>query len=76
MSLIIGMHQAKTQFSKLIKKILLGEEEIIISKSGKPVAKIVPFQEEKKRVSGKYSGQIQISDDFDDDLTEEDLGIY
>lgn len=39
----VNIHEAKTQFSKLIESVAHGEE-IIIAKAGKPVAKLVPMQ--------------------------------
>jgi len=40
-------------------------EEIIISKAGNPVAKLVPITtKKKKRVPGSAKGKIKISDDF------------
>jgi len=41
----IGAFEAKTHFSQLIEKAEQGED-FIITKRGKPVAKIVPFQQE------------------------------
>ena len=38
---IINVHQAKTQFSRLLKRAHEGEE-IILAKAGKPYAKLVP----------------------------------
>ncbi len=39
---IINISEAKSTLSKLIERVMNGEE-IIIGKAGKPVAKIVPF---------------------------------
>ena len=41
---IINVHQAKTNFSKLVKRVAAGEE-IIIAKAGKPVARLIPYQD-------------------------------
>ena len=41
---IVSISQAKVNFSKLIEKVLIGEE-IIITKYGKPVAKLIPYKE-------------------------------
>ena len=70
----INIYEAKTAFSKLINKAIAGEE-IVIARSGKPVAKLVPFQEPVlDRVPGSAKGKISISKDFDaplpDDLLE------
>jgi prevent-host-death family protein len=42
----IGTFEAKTRFSQIIEEVQKGEN-YIITKRGKPVAKIVPFSEEK-----------------------------
>jgi len=66
-----SIHETKTHLSKIIQRVLKGEE-IIVEKSGKPVAKLVPFKDpEKKRRLGKYRGQIQISPDFVDPVDPE-----
>ena len=38
----VNIHEAKTQFSKLVEQAAAGEE-IVISKAGKPMAKLVPY---------------------------------
>ncbi len=42
----INIHEAKTQFSKLIVSVEKGEE-IIIARHGEPVAILVPFRSPK-----------------------------
>ena len=44
----VNIHEAKTHFSKLIQRVLSGEE-IIIARSGRPVAKLGPFLTGKPR---------------------------
>ena len=70
----INIHEAKTTFSKLIEKVKSGEE-IIITKAGEPVAKLVPIfsKKIKNRTPGKWKGQIFISDDCNDPLPKEML---
>lgn len=64
---IINIHQAKTNLSKLIAQTAKGEE-VIISKAGKPVAKLVSYQEKlKPRQPGLLKGKIWMSDDFNDE---------
>ena len=41
----IGTFEAKTHFSKIIEKVENGAE-FIITRRGKPIAKIVPFRQE------------------------------
>jgi prevent-host-death family protein len=65
---ITNIHEAKTQLSKLIESALAGEE-IIIAKAGKPLVKLIPYQENRKpRIPGGWEGKVIISDDFDDEL--------
>lgn len=59
----INIHQAKTQLSRLLERVATGEE-IVIAKSGKPVAKLVPFRETARR-PGRLKGKIKIGRDFD-----------
>jgi len=41
----IGAFEAKTHFSQILDKAALGED-FIVTKRGKPVAKIIPFRQE------------------------------
>lgn len=61
-----NVHQAKTQLSALLERVE-GGEEIIIARSGRPIARIVPLREVRRpRVLGLYRGQpFAIADDFD-----------
>jgi prevent-host-death family protein len=61
----VNVHEAKTRFSKLLKRVLLGEE-IIITKAGKPIARLVPFnQVQGRRKPGSAKGILAIGADFD-----------
>ena len=67
----VNIYEAKSKFSKLINQAIAGEE-IIIAKSGKPVAKLVPIENPaQKRKPGSAKGKIIIHDDFDAPLPEE-----
>ncbi len=70
---ITNITEAKAHFSALIEKVLAGEE-IIIGKSGKPVAKLIRFERrEEPRQPGALKGKIKIADNFDelpDDIAE------
>ncbi len=71
---IFNIHEAKTHFSKLLERVLNGEE-VIIAKSGKPVARILPFApaDSSPRLSGIDKGKVIILPDFDAPLPEFDL---
>ena len=65
---ISNIHEAKSQLSKLIESALAGEE-IVIAKAGKPLVKLIPYQEDKQpRTPGGWEGKVVMSDDFDDEL--------
>jgi prevent-host-death family protein len=71
---VFNIHDAKTHFSKLIERVLNGEE-VVIAKAGKPVARILPFAPEDTapRVPGIDKGKVIIKPDFDAPLPEFDL---
>ena len=59
----INIHQAKTDFSRLMDRVAEGEE-IVIAKSGRPVAKLVPISRQPRR-PGRLKGKIRMAPDFD-----------
>ena len=79
----INIHQAKTQLSRLLKRVEAGEE-VIVARAGKPVAKLVPLAGRKRREPGlllklypehaealrKLAGRI------DEPLSEDELALY
>ena len=68
-----NIHEAKTHFSKLLRRVVSGER-IIIAKAGKPIAVISPIDEvPKDRTPGVDAGKLVISPDFDAPLPEFDL---
>lgn len=70
---VFNIHEAKTHFSKLLERVLNGEE-VVIAKAGKPVARILPYATEdiSPRVSGIDKGIVIIMPDFDEPLPEFD----
>lgn len=67
---IFNVHEAKTHFSKLLERVLSGEE-VVIAKAGKPVARILPVVTNvAKRKPGNDKGKIVIKPNFDDPLEE------
>lgn len=73
MSVQVNIYEAKSKFSKLINQAIAGEE-IIIAKSGEPVAKLVPFKKPiQNRKPGSAKGKIIIADDFDAPLPDDIL---
>jgi len=63
---IKNIYDAKTHFSRLIE-YALQVEEVIISKAGIPLIRLVPYQPEfKTRKSGYWRNKVTIADDFDE----------
>jgi prevent-host-death family protein len=72
----VNIHQAKTQFSRLVD-LAAGGEEVIIAKSGKPVARLVPYAPKGGvRRPGSMRGKIRIKKNFDEPLPKELLGAF
>jgi prevent-host-death family protein len=62
----VSIHEAKTQFSRLIARAEAGEE-IVVRRGPTPVAKIVAYHAPTTpRRPGALKGQIVIADDFDE----------
>ncbi|HEX5525741.1 MAG TPA: type II toxin-antitoxin system Phd/YefM family antitoxin [Solirubrobacterales bacterium] len=63
----IGMHEAKTQLSKLVERVEAGEE-IVITRRGEPAARLIPERQGKgfASLAGAWRGQVKIADDFDE----------
>jgi prevent-host-death family protein len=73
---VVNIHQAKTTLSQLLESALAGEE-VIISKAGKPLARLIPYQAEKKpRTPGYWKGKVKMADDFDAPLPPEILAGF
>lgn len=73
MTIQVNIHEAKTHLSKLLERVMLGEE-IIIAKSGNPIARLTAYEKSlKTRVPGTAQGFITIAPDFDAPLPEEIL---
>lgn len=67
----VGVHEAKTTLSRLLARVERGEE-IVLTRSGRPVARLVPVQEGRPhRQPGTWADRVRIGADFDDPLPEE-----
>jgi prevent-host-death family protein len=61
----VNITEARTHFSKLLKRVLKGEE-VIIARAGQPIARLSPLQPKRgKRLPGSAKGMFTMSDDFD-----------
>jgi prevent-host-death family protein len=60
-----NIHDAKTNLSRIIDRVEHGEE-IIISRAGTPVAKVIPLVRRIDRVGrGSLRGELVIAEDWD-----------
>lgn len=69
-----NVHEAKTHLSRLLDRVAEGEE-IVIAKSGRPVAKLVRVNLEPRK-PGRLKGRIHIAPDFDEPLPDEILTAF
>ncbi|MDF1521386.1 MAG: type II toxin-antitoxin system prevent-host-death family antitoxin [Trueperaceae bacterium] len=71
----VGMHEAKTQFSKLVREAEAGEE-IVVLRGSVPVARIVAYAPAAARELGFDRGAITVAEDFDALLPAEVLDAF
>ena len=70
----VSVHEAKTHLSRFLQQVAAGED-VIITRSGQPVARLVPI-EETRPVFGVDEGRFVVPDDFDDPLDDELLRAF
>lgn len=78
-----NVHDAKTQLSKLIERVLAGED-IVIARAGEPVVRLVPFESAPPpplapRKPGRYAHLLKdVPSDiwFEPTFTEEELDAF
>ena len=78
METVVNVHEAKTQFSRLLEQAHSGEE-IIIAKAGKPYARLVPLSPvAKPRKPGvlKHLFKGPLTDEIFDPLPEDELAAW
>lgn len=79
---VVTIHEAKTHLSRLIARVLAGEE-VTIARGKEPVVKLTPVKEPPKaqRKLGRLAhlippGKDPLQDGFWDPLPEEDLKLW
>ena len=72
----VSLYEAKTQLSRLVDRAAAGEE-IVISKSGRPRARLVPMEDTRPlRVPGKGKGRWNVGRTFDVPLPDDVLADF
>ncbi|WP_282692861.1 type II toxin-antitoxin system prevent-host-death family antitoxin [Streptomyces sp. CC208A] len=60
------VHEVSAHFSEILELVAAGEE-VIISKAGEPVAKVIPPKGKVRRTArGSLRGRITVADDVDE----------
>ena len=71
----VNVHKAKTNLSRLLAKVEAGEE-VVITRRGTPVARIVRIRKQGTRQFGSMKDRIKLDDSFFDPLPEEELAAW
>lgn len=73
----VNIHEAKTHLSRLLQRVAAGEE-VTIARAGKPVARLVAVEPEKRKLRplGMDRGRVWIADDFDAPLPDDLLKAF
>ena len=71
----VGVHEAKTHLSRLLEDVAAGEE-VVITRRGEDVARLVPARRSAARRLGIDRGRFAVPDDFDAPLPDDLLGAF
>ena len=71
-----NIHEAKTHLSRLLRRVMAGEE-ITICRAGVPVARLTPIRQRlSDRAPGSAQGLLRVETGFDEALPEDVLECY
>ena len=73
--LVVNVHEAKTQLSRLLARVEAGED-VVIARRGEPVARLVGCSPRNKRQADILKGKVVIPESFFDPLPEEELTVW
>jgi prevent-host-death family protein len=72
----VSVYDAKTNLSRLLDRAANGEE-VVITRNGRPVAKLVPATPVRKpRKLGSLKGRVRVPRDFDAPLPDDVLDAF
>lgn len=60
----VGVHRARTQLSRLLERVM-GGEEVLITRRGKPVARLVPVQSPRRRLMEGDADVVDLTENLD-----------
>lgn len=70
----VGVGEAKTHLSRLLRDVE-GGEEVVIERDGRPVARLVAVARHR-RTFGQYTGRFEVPEDFDAPLPDDVLDLF
>lgn len=70
----VTLHEAETELSRLVERVLLGEE-VFIARAGVPVVRLVPVPAARRRL-GQWAGRVHLSEDFDAPMDPADVDAW
>lgn len=71
----VGVHEAKTHLSKLLVHVAAGEE-IVITRRGEEVARLVPARQSPVRRLAMDRGRYVVTEDLDAPLPDDVLAAF
>lgn len=71
----VSVHEAKTHLSRLIEKVL-GGEEVVITRNREAVAVLGPVPAKVPRRPGRLKGLVHLDDSFFEPLPDEELKAW
>ncbi|TDE89480.1 type II toxin-antitoxin system Phd/YefM family antitoxin [Occultella glacieicola] len=71
----VGVHEAKTRLSELLRLVDAGQE-VEIRRGGRPVARLVPASLPSERRLGLDEGVFVVPEDFDEPLPDDVLAGF
>jgi prevent-host-death family protein len=75
MERVVNIHQAKTHLSRLLADVASGKT-VVIARSGKPVAKLVPVSPPGKRQFGSMRGLVRVGNEVLDPLPDDEIAAW
>ena len=72
---MVGVHEAKTQLSQLLRRVEAGED-VVICRGNDPVARLVPAIPRSGQRLGLDAGRFVVPDDFDEPLPDHVLDDF
>lgn len=73
----VSVHEAKTHLSRLIEKVLAGEE-VVISRNREPVIQMIPARSKPRKTQriGALKGKLSLDERFFEALPEEEIAAW